>query len=71
MLVKDFRKVIAPSALLEIRSYHTDEKIKACKALELSEDDMNLRIDSIHASTYFNEEFKAYLGMFIIVVDEE
>ena len=70
MLMKEFRKLIAPSAILEIRSGRTDEKIKVCKAIELSEDDMQLDIDSVMPSTYFNDKYKAYLGMFILSVYE-
>lgn len=70
MLVKDFRKLIAPSAILEIRSGRTDERIKVCKAIELSEDDMKLDVDSVMPSTYYNDEYKAYLGMFILSVYE-
>lgn len=68
MLMKEFRKLIAPSAILEIRSGRTDEFVKTCKAIELTEEDMHLDVDSVHASTYFNDEHKAFLGMFIVSV---
>ena len=70
MLMKEFRKVIAPNTILDIRSGRTDERIKTCKAIELSEEDMQLDVDFIHPSTYFNNEHKAYLGMFILSVYE-
>lgn len=70
MLMKDFRKLISPTEILELRSKRTEEPIKECKASELSEDDMNLTIDSILSSTYFNDEYKASLGMFILFVYE-
>ena len=71
MLMKEFRKVIAPNAVVKIESYHTGETIKDCKAIDLSEDDMKLVIQSIHASVYFNASQKAYLGMFILTVTED
>ncbi len=70
MLMKEFRKVIAPSAVLELRSGRTDEPIKTCKAIELTEEDMHLDVDSVLPSTYFNDEYKAYLGMFVLSVYE-
>lgn len=70
MLMKDFRKLISPNSILEIRSGRTDEHIKTCKAIELTEEDMLLNVDFVHASTYFNNDHKAYLGMFIISVYE-
>lgn len=70
MLMKDFRKVIAPSAILELRSGRTDEHIKTCKAIELTEEDMQLDVDSVLPSTYFNDNYKAYLGMFVLSVYE-
>lgn len=71
MLIKEFRKLIAPSAFLEIRSYYTSEIIKVCKAIELTEEDMQLNIDSIHASVYIDDDHKTYLGMFILQVNED
>lgn len=68
MLMKDFRKLIAPNAILELRSGRTDEVVKTCKAIELTEEDMHLDVDSVHASTYFNDEHKVFLGMFIVSV---
>lgn len=71
MLMKDFRRAIAPNAVLEIKSYHTREKIKESKAIDLSEDDMDLVILSIHASVYYNAQQKAYLGKFVVYVTED
>lgn len=70
MLMINFLNLIAPTAILEIRSYNTDETIKVCKASDLSKDDMNLLIFSIHATSYYNVDHKAYLGMFILCVGE-
>jgi hypothetical protein len=70
MLMKDFRKLISPNAILDIRSRQTDEHIKTCRAIELTEEDMQLNIEFVHASTYFNNDHKAYLGMFILSVYE-
>lgn len=70
MLMKEFRKLIAPSAFLKIRSYYTSEIIKVCKAIELTEEDMQLNIDSIQASVYMDDDHKTYLGMFILQVNE-
>lgn len=70
MLMKDFRELISPTARLDIRSGRTNETIKVCYASELSEDDMQLDIDSVYASTYFNDEYKIYLGIFVLSVYE-
>lgn len=71
MLMKEFRYVISANASIELKSYHTDETIKECKAVDLTENDLNLRIDSIFACGYFNAREKACSGKFIILVDEE
>lgn len=71
MLMKDFRKLIAPNATLELTSYYTEDPIKTCKAVDLTEDDMKLIIHNIFACSYFNSEKKAYLGMFVLLVGEE
>ena len=71
MLMKDFRRSISPNAILEIKSYHTRESIKECRAVDLYEDDLNLVIASIHASVYFDDKQKVYLGKFVLYVTEE
>jgi hypothetical protein len=77
MLMKEFREQISPNAILELISYHTQETIKECKAIELTEYDMNLVIQGIHATinvkaaTNINAKQKAPLGMFVIWVTED
>lgn len=71
MLMKDFRRVIAANACIELKSYHTDELIKECKAVDLTENDLNLRIDSIFSCGYFNARENVHSGKFIILVDED
>ena len=70
MLIKDFIELISPTAFLELKSYYTDDCIKACYASDLTEEDMNLHIDSLHASVYLDSDHKTYLGMFIVRVFE-
>jgi hypothetical protein len=71
MLMKEFRKLISPTARLDIRSGRTNETIKVCYASELSEYDMHLNIDSVYASTYFDDEYGIYLGVFVLSVYED
>lgn len=66
MLMKDFKKLISPIEVLDIRSRATDESIKICKANELTEEDMHLNIDYVFASVYRNDDH--YSGLLILSV---
>jgi len=69
MLMKEFRKLISPIEILDIRSGATDEQIKICKTNELTEEDMNLNIDYVYASVYRNDDH--YSGKLVLSVYED
>lgn len=71
MLMKDFIPLIPSTEMLEIRSYHPEGTIKVCMASDLSEDDMNLRIYSLHSTIFFNYAINGYSGMFALYVTED
>jgi hypothetical protein len=66
MLMKEFRKLISPIEILDIRSGATDEQIKMCKANELTEEDMHLNVDVVYASVYRNDDH--YSGKLVLSV---
>ena len=66
MLMKEFRKLISPIEILDIRSGTTDEQIKMCKANELTEEDMHLDVDIAYASVYRNGDH--YSGKLVLSV---